>query len=309
VKVTLLAGGTGGAKMAHGLQHVLDPGELTVIVNIADDAEIYGLSISPDLDTILYTLAGMASPDTGWGVAADTWTALDMLRRYGEPTWFRVGDADLATHVRRTRLLREGRSLTDATAEMAGALGVASHILPASDDRLRTILQTDAGDLEFQDYFVRERQEPTVRGVRLDGLDAARPSETALIAIDTAERVVIGPSNPIVSIGPILALPGLSEAIRAAGDSGTPRIAVSPIVAGQALRGPADRMLSSLGHEPTAAGVARLYSGLVDTFVLDEADAHLASEIEALGMRALVLPTVMRTDADRATLARALLAA
>jgi LPPG:FO 2-phospho-L-lactate transferase len=309
VKVTLLAGGTGGAKMAHGLQHVLDPGELTVIVNIADDAEIYGLSISPDLDTILYTLAGMASPDTGWGVAGDTWTALDMLRRYGEPTWFRVGDADLATHVRRTRLLREGRSLTEATAEMAGALGVASHILPASDDRLRTVLQTDAGDLEFQDYFVRERQEPTVRGVRLDGLDAARPSEAALIAIDTAERVVIGPSNPIVSIGPILALPGLSEAIRAAGDSGTPRIAVSPIVAGQALRGPADRMLSSLGHEPTAAGVARLYSGLVDTFVLDEADAHLASEIEALAMRALVLPTVMRTDADRATLARALLAA
>ncbi|MDP9270634.1 MAG: 2-phospho-L-lactate transferase [Chloroflexota bacterium] len=309
MKVTLLAGGTGGAKMAHGFAQVLDPGDLTVIVNVADDTEQFGLHVSPDLDAVLYTLAGLANPDTGWGVAGDTWTALEMLERYGEPTWFRVGDADLATHVRRSRLLREGASLTDATALQATALGVASRVLPATDDHLRTILQTDGGEIEFQDYFVRLRQEPEVRALRLDGLEAAHPTEAVLAAIGGAEAIVLAPSNPIVSIGPILALRGLREAIEAAGKAGTPRLAVSPIIAGQALKGPADRMLVSLGHESSALGIARIYQGLVHTFVLDEADATLAPAIEALGMRALALPTVMRTDADRATLARALLAA
>jgi LPPG:FO 2-phospho-L-lactate transferase len=307
VKVTLLAGGTGGAKIAHGFQQVLDPGELTVIVNVADDLELFGLHISPDLDSVLYTLAGLANDETGWGVRGDTWTALDMLGRYGEPTWFRIGDADLATHVRRSRLLHEGALLTDATVQMADALGVASHVLPATDDRLRTVLQTDAGDLEFQEYFVGRRQEPEVRGITLDGLEDAHPTEAALIAIDTAELLVVAPSNPTVSIGPILAVPGMREAIVSSRDAGTPTVAISPIVAGKTLKGPADRMLASLGHEPTALGVARIYAGLVDTFVLDEQDAALAPQVEALGPTTLVLPTVMRSHQDRATLARALL--
>ena len=307
MKVTLLAGGTGGAKLAHGFQQVLAPGELTVIVNVADDAELFGLHVSPDLDTVLYTLAGLANADTGWGVAGDTWTALDMLGRYGEPNWFRIGDADLATHVRRSRLLGDGASLTDATQSMAQALGVPSTVLPATDDRLRTLLQTDAGELEFQDYFVRLRQEPEVRGVRFEGLERARPTPNVLHAIGTAGMLVIAPSNPMVSVEPILALPGVRQAILAAGRRGTARLAVSPIVAGATLKGPADRMLASLGHEATAFGVARLYAGLIDTFVLDESDADLAPRIRELGMEPLVLPTVMRDDADRAALARSLL--
>jgi LPPG:FO 2-phospho-L-lactate transferase len=304
VKVTLLAGGTGGAKLAHGLQMVLPPGDLTVIVNVADDSEYYGLLICPDLDTIMYTLAGVSNREQGWGVADDTFTAMQQLARYGAETWFRIGDADLATHVRRAHLMREGASLTAATAAMAASLGVPSHLIPATDDRLRTRLQTDAGELDFQAYFVQRGQRDQVRAVRFDGADAARPSPAALVALATAELVVIGPSNPIVSIGPILAVPGLSEALLA---SPAPRIGVSGIVAGRALRGPADRMLTSLGHESSALGVARLYEGLVQRFVIDEADRELAPAIEALGMAVSVLPTVMRSDEDRAGLARALL--
>jgi LPPG:FO 2-phospho-L-lactate transferase len=308
MKVALLAGGTGGAKLAHGFQQVLAPGELSVIVNVADDTELYGLRVSPDLDTVLYTLAGLANPNTGWGVRDDTWMALDMLGRYGEPTWFRVGDADLATHVRRGHLLGGGASLTDATRSMAEALGVPSRILPATDDRVRTILQTDAGELEFQDYFVRLRQEPEVRAVRFDGIDEARSTPSVLDAIGTAGLLVIAPSNPIVSVEPILAVPGVRQAVLAAGRRGIRRLAVSPIVAGAALKGPADRMLTSLGHEASALGVARLYAGLIDVFVMDEADAELAPEVGELGIRPHVLPTVMRSDADRAALAKALLA-
>lgn len=305
MSVALLAGGTGGAKMAHGLQQVLPPGDLSVIVNVADDTELFGLHVSPDIDSIVYTLAGILNEETGWGVAGDTWTALDMLGRYGEPTWFRIGDADLATHVRRSHLLRDGATLTDATAAMASALRVQSRILPATDDRIRTILDTDAGTLEFQEYFVGRRQEPAVRGVRIEGIGAARPSPAVVEAIREAEAIVLAPSNPLVSIGPILAIPGVRDAISA---SAAKRIAVSPIVAGRALKGPADRMLASLGHETTAVGVARMYTAVVDTFVLDEADAALAPSVEGLGMRPLVLPTVMRDHTDRARLARALLA-
>jgi LPPG:FO 2-phospho-L-lactate transferase len=307
VKVALLAGGVGGAKLAHGFQQVLDNGALSVIVNVADDTELYGLAISPDIDTILYTLASVANSETGWGIAGDTWTALGMLDRYGEETWFRVGDADLATHVRRSQLLRDGASLTDATAQMATALGVPSRILPASDDRLRTLLATDDGELDFQEYFVRRGQQPEVRAVRFDGVDTARPTPATLAALRDADLVVIAPSNPIVSIGPTLALRGVREAIAAAGEAGTPRVAVSPIIAGRALKGPADRMLTSLGHESSAVAVARIYRGLVDRFVLDSADAALAPDVEALGMRAVVRPTVMRDDQDRARLAGAIL--
>jgi len=303
MKVTLLAGGTGGAKLAHGFQMALPPGELTVIVNVADDAEHHGLLVCPDLDTIMYTLAGIANREQGWGVAGDTFTAMAQLERYGAETWFRIGDSDLATHVRRAQLMAGGASLTDATASLAGSLGVPSHLVSATDDRLRTFLTTDAGELDFQSYFVQRVQRDDVRAVRFDGADAARPSPAALAALASAELVVIGPSNPIVSIGPILAITGMREAILA---SPAPRIGVSGIVAGKALRGPADRMLASLGYESSALGVARLYEGLIAAFVIDELDEGLAPQIEALGMEVSVLPTVMRTDEDRAGLARAL---
>lgn len=304
MKVALLAGGTGGTKLAHGFSQVLAAGDLTVIANVGDDFEPHGLHVSPDIDALLYTLGGLIDVEQGWGVRNDSFTAHGMLERYGRPAWFRVGDADLATHVERTRRLRAGASLTDATAALAAALGILTRILPATDERLRTRVETDAGTLEFQDYFVRLRQQPEVRSVILDGLDAARPTAAVLDALAAAELIVIGPSNPIVSIGPILALDGLRQAVV---DASAVKVAVSPIVSGKALKGPADRMLTSLGHESSALGVARLYAGLVDRFVLDEADAALALEIEAVGMRADVLPTVMRDDAGRAALARAII--
>lgn len=302
MKVALLAGGTGGTKLAHGFQQVLAPGDLTVVANVGDDFELHGLHVAPDVDALLYTLGGLIDVEQGWGMRNDTYTAHAMLTRFGQPSWFRVGDADLATHVERTRLLRDGSSLTDAASAMAEALGIATRILPATDDRLRTRIRTDDGSLDFQDYFVRLRQEPEVRAVTFDGLDRATANPLALAAIADADLVVIGPSNPIVSIGPILALAGFREAL-----GGVASVAVSPIVAGRALKGPADRMLASLGHEVSGLGVARIYAGLAKTFVLDEADAHLVPEVEALDMRTRVLPTVMRTDADRAALATALM--
>lgn len=306
MKVAILAGGTGGTKLAHGFALADAATELDVIANVADDAEIRGLHVSPDIDALLYTFAGLIDTERGWGIRGDTHTAHAMFGRLGEPTWFTVGDADLATHVHRTRLLREGATLTEATEQMARALGIGGEvrILPASDDRFRTILDTDEGPLEFQDYFVRRRHQPAVRAVRFEG--AARPTRDVLGAIRDADLVVIGPSNPAVSIGPILALPGVREALDAAAAA---KVAVSPIVAGAALKGPADRMLASLGHESTAFGVARWYDGLIDQFVLDEADAALAPRIEAeVGIRATALPTVMRSEADRAALASQLMA-
>ncbi len=303
MRVALLAGGTGGAKLAHGFAALQPAVELSVIVNVGDDTELHGLHVSPDIDSILYTLAGLLDRDQGWGVAGDTRTALGMLERLGaERTWFQLGDADLATHVRRTQLLRAGASLTDATVALADALGIRARILPATDDWLRTMVQTDVGELDFQDYFVGHRQAPAVTGIRLDGADAARASTAAVAAVRAADLVVIGPSNPVVSIGPILALGELREAVAAQG-----AVAVSPIVAGRALKGPADRMLASLGEEVTAVGVARRYAGVASAFVLDEVDAALAPRIAELGLEPRVLPTVMRSDQDRATLARALL--
>lgn len=302
MRVAVLAGGVGGAKMAHGFQQLLAPGKLSVVVNVADDFELFGLHISPDLDTVMYTLAGLANPVTGWGIRDDTHRAVEMLGRLGGDTWFSIGDADLATHLRRTQLLADGCSLTDATRSLAASLGVTSHVLPATDQRVATMLATDAGELDFQTYFVRRGQRDEVRAVRFDGLEAARPTEAAVAAIQDADLVVIAPSNPIVSIRPILELPGVSAAVAAAKS-----VAISPIVDGRALKGPADRMLTSLGYESSALGVARLYAGVVDRFVLDEADAGLAPQVEALGMRVAVLRTVMRSDDDRAVLARAVL--
>ncbi len=303
MRVTLLAGGTGGTKLAHGFAMLGDRVELTVVANVGDDMELHGLHVSPDIDALLYTLGGLIDAERGWGVRGDTFTAHAMLERFGAPAWFTVGDADLATHVERTRRLGEGARLTDVTAAMAAALGIQARVLPATDDRHRTLIETDDGVRDFQEYFVRLGQRPEVRGVRFDG--AARPNPAVLDAIRDAELIVIGPSNPIVSIGPILVLPGVRDALIGAG---APRLAVSPIIGGRALKGPADRMLASLGHESSALGVARLYAGLIDRFVLDAADAPLAPAIKDLGVSADVLPTVMRTDADRAALAAGLLA-
>ena len=302
MKVVLLAGGTGGTKLAHGFSMLRDV-DLTVIANVGDDLEMHGHLVCPDIDALLYTLAGLIDTDQGWGVRGDTHTAQAMFERLGAPTWFRIGDADLATHAHRTQLMREGASLTDAVAAMASELGIRTAILPATDEPHRTMIETDDGALEFQDYFVGRRQEPEVRGVSFEG--EARATDAVMAAIDAAEVIVIGPSNPIVSIGPILALPGIEEAVQAADAT---VVAVSPIVAGRALKGPADRMLDSLGHESTALGVARLYDGLVRRFVIDEQDAALAATIETeTAMSVSVLPTVMRTDDDRAALARSLL--
>ncbi len=304
-RVVLLAGGTGGAKLADGLSRILAPDELTVVVNVGDDTVLWGLHISPDLDSVAYAMAQLTDPERGWGVRGDTWTALGMLERLGAPAWFRIGDADLAVHVRRTEQLRSGASLTEATRVITAGLGIRHRVLPATDDRLRTRIVTDDGELDFQTWFVARRQSDPVRGVRLDGLAAARPTAEVLAAVAAADLIVLGPSNPIVSIGPILEIPGLRDAIAPA-SAGI--IAVSPIVGGRALKGPADRMLVSLGHESSALGVARLYAGLVDTYVVDEEDANLAPAVEALGVRSVVLPTVMGAGEGRAALGTALLA-
>ncbi|HEX5465586.1 MAG TPA: 2-phospho-L-lactate transferase [Candidatus Limnocylindrales bacterium] len=308
-RVAVLCGGFGGARLAQGLQLALEPGALTAIVNTADDLELHGLAISPDLDTVMYTLAGQANLETGWGLRDETWSAAEMLARYGQPTWFRLGDRDLATHIVRTARLRDGARLTTVTAELAAALGVASRLLPMSDAPVRTQLRTAAGWLPFQVYFVERAQADEVLEVRFEGLAAAAPTAEVLEALAGAEAILLAPSNPYVSLGPILALPGLTDALRAAA---APVVAVSPIIGGAAVRGPADRMLASLGAEPSAAGVAHLfaqrYPGLVDGWLIDRLDAGQAAEIEALGARVAVTDTLMSGPAARRRVAEASLA-
>jgi LPPG:FO 2-phospho-L-lactate transferase len=309
VKVVALAGGVGGARLADGLQQVLPPGDLTVVVNTADDTERHGLLVCPDHDTVMYTLAGIADPVQGWGIAGESWHVMDQLAAYGEEAWFRLGDRDVAAHIVRTAALRRGESLTDVSLRLQAAHGVPSRILPMTDAPVRTRVLTDEGWLDFQDYFVRLRQSPEVRAVSFDGAETATASAAVREAIGGAEAIVVCPSNPIVSVGPILAVGGLRAALVAARAAGVPVAGVSPIIGGRALKGPADRMLASLGHEVSAAGVARLYAGLVDVFVLDTEDATLAPAIEALGMRARVTGTVMTDAAARARLGEEVLAA
>ena len=308
MKVVLLAGGVGGAKLAHGLQAHLGA-DLTVIVNTGDDFEPHGLLVCPDHDTVMYTLAGIDNRAWGWGIEGETFAAAEMLARYGEETWFRLGDRDLAAHVVRTAAVRAGARPTEVARRLQVALGVIPPILPMTDGSVRTDVRTDDGWLAFQDYFVRLHQEPAVHEIRLRGIDDARPTPEVLAALEMAEAVVVAPSNPIVSIGPILAVPGMLDAIATARSRGTPVIAVSGIIAGAALKGPADRMLASLGHEVSALGVARMYASWVDRFVLDSLDADLAPAIARLGLRPHVTDTIMRDDAGRARLAGELLKA
>jgi LPPG:FO 2-phospho-L-lactate transferase len=308
-RVVALAGGTGGAKLAHGLHLELPAGDLAVIVNTGDDTERHGLLVMPDHDAVMYMLAGLADSERGWGLADETWAVIEMLGRYREETWFRLGDRDLATHIARTRRLRDDERLTVAVTGLQQALGITTRLLPMSDDPVRTQVETEDGPLEFQDYFVRLHQEPTVTGIRLDGIEQARATPEVTEALAAAASIVIGPSNPIVSIDPILAVPGIRASLDEARARGVRVVAVSPIVGGRALKGPADRMLESLGHEVSSLGVARIYEGLVDTFVLDAIDAELAPAVEALGMRVVVTDTVMNDDPGRRRLARAVLEA
>jgi LPPG:FO 2-phospho-L-lactate transferase len=308
-RVVALAGGVGGAKLALGLQLVVAPGDLSVVVNTGDDQEFHGLLVCPDHDTVLYTLAGLADRERGWGLAGETWAAADQLARLGEPTWFAIGDRDLALHVHRTRRARDGERLTLIALDVAARLGVASRILPMADEPVRTRVRTPDGWLPFQDWFVRLGNEPAVLEVAIEGAERARMTPEVEGALAAADAIVICPSNPLVSIAPILAVPGVRGAIEDARRRGTRVAAVSPIVGGRALRGPADRMLAALGEEVSALGVARRYVGLADAFVIDRADAALAPDVERLGMRAVVAESVMTDDTSRAALARAVLEA
>jgi LPPG:FO 2-phospho-L-lactate transferase len=306
--VVLLAGGVGGAKLAHGLQAEIGS-RLVVIVNTADDVERHGLHISPDHDTVLYTLAGIANREWGWGIEGETFAAAGMLERYGEASWFRLGDRDLATHIVRTARLRAGQRPTDISRDLQRSLGVEAVILPMTDATVRTDVLTDDGWLEFQDYFVRRHQEPEVRDIRFVGIEDATPTPEVEAALEAAAAIVIAPSNPFVSVRPVLAVIGIEAGLQTARTRGAPVVAVSGIVGGKALKGPADRMLRSLGSEASALGVARQYTGIADVFVLDQLDAGQAPAIEALSMRAVVTDTVMTDDAARARLAREVLRA
>jgi LPPG:FO 2-phospho-L-lactate transferase len=301
-----LAGGVGAARFLDGLSHVAGPERLFVIGNVGDDAEIHGLHISPDLDTVLYTLAGAAHRRQGWGLQGDTSRCLEALASLGGETWFRLGDRDLATHLYRTGRLRGGASLTGVTRELARAHGIRAAIVPATDSRLRTMVRTLGGELAFQDYFVRRRARDAVRGLRFEGARKARPAPGVIEAIARASAIVLCPSNPFISIGPILAVPGVREALRR---TSALVAAISPIVGGKALKGPAARMMRSLGQPVSAYGVARLYRDFVNVFVLDRLDARYAPRIEALGMRAVVTNTIMCGRREKRMLAKAVLAA
>ncbi len=287
-----------------GLSQAVGPLPLTIIVNTGDDLELYGLRICPDLDTVIYTLSGNANPERGWGFAGDSFHCLDRLAVYGAEAWFKLGDRDLATHLWRTHLLRQGISLTKTTGRVCEALGVKEVVLPMCDDYVPTYVQTAEGELHLQEYLVRDRAQASVLGFRYANIENSKPAPGVAEAILQAEMVVMCPSNPFISIGPMLALPGMREALSAAP---APVVAVSPIVGGRAIKGPAGQMLADLGRPVSAAGVAALYEGLADVFVLDKRDQQCLSEIEALGMKVVVTDTVMHSLQDKQGLARRIL--
>jgi LPPG:FO 2-phospho-L-lactate transferase len=303
--ITALAGGVGAARMLTGLTAATDPAGITAVVNTGDDTLMHGLHISPDLDTVTYTLAGMINPETGWGLAGETWSAMDQLRAYsnGRLGWFNLGDQDLGTHLYRTSRLEEGAPLSQVTAEIAARWGVKVKLLPMSDSRVETrvLVKSEGGtteDIPFQEYFVGRRHDVEVAGVHFAGVEDAPAAPGVLDSIEAADVIVICPSNPVVSIGPVLQTGGIGAAVA---DRREACVAVSPIIAGRALKGPADRMLAELGHEPSVVGVARMWAPFAATLVIDEADATLASAVEAAGMRPVVARTVMKgPDESRA---------
>jgi LPPG:FO 2-phospho-L-lactate transferase len=300
MKIAALAGGVGGAKLAHGLAQILPPQDLTVIVNTGDDFEHLGLSISPDLDTVCYTLAGLANFETGWGRADESWNAIANVKKLGGPDWFNLGDRDLGTHLERTRRLKLGQSLSQITRDFCQSWGVGPTVLPMSDRAVRTIVSTDEGDLPFQEYFVHRRCAPKVRGFRFEGIETAEPAPGVVEALQAADAILLCPSNPWVSIDPILQVIQLQTTIL----HPLPIIAVSPIIGGQAVKGPAAKMYAELGIQPSALAVAQHYRGLLDGFVLDTVDANLQ---ENISIKTLVTNTLMKDLTDRATLAQAVL--
>ena len=309
-----LAGGVGGARMAAGLAEALDHRGLTVAVNTGDDFTHLGLQVCPDLDTVMYTLAGLHDPQQGWGLAGETWAFMAAMQRLGGDTWFRLGDTDLATHVLRTRELAAGRTLSEVTATLCRRLGVRVSVLPMSDARVATLVDTDEGELAFQDYFVRRHCEPVLRGLRFDGAALAQPSPalTAALADPALQAIVIGPSNPFLSIAPMLAMAPLREALlsrcEALVSRRVPCVAVSPIIGGDAVKGPLAKILRERGEAPSPMAVARAYEGLIDGLVVDRADAALVPQLEAMGIAACVTDTLMRDDAVRRALAETTLA-
>ncbi|ANC32514.1 2-phospho-L-lactate transferase [Isoptericola dokdonensis] len=304
ISVTVLAGGVGGARLAHGFALAQPDDAPTCVVNVGDDTVRHGLHVSPDLDTVMYTLAGLDDEDRGWGLTGESYAVLDQLARLGEDTWFTLGDRDLATHVVRTARLREGVPLSAVTASLATSLGVDARLLPVTDDPVRTLVGTPSGTLAFQEYFVRRQHADAVLGLTFDGIEAARPAPGVLDAVTGADLLVVAPSNPFLSVEPVLAVPGVREAVRA---TAARRVAVSPIVGGRAVKGPAAQILETLGHDVSALGVARLYADLADVMVIDDADAALAAPIAELGFDVVVTDTIMGGPAGRERLAGELL--
>jgi LPPG:FO 2-phospho-L-lactate transferase len=299
---TVLAGGVGAARFLRGLVQATEPSSVTAIVNVGDDTVLHGLHISPDIDTVTYTLAGAINPETGWGLRDETWQAMDMVERYGGPSWFRLGDRDLGTHLYRTGRLSEGAPLSTVTAEIASSWGLEVTLVPATDDRLRTMVTVEGeGEIGFQDYFVGRQHSVPITGVRFAGIESARPGPGVLDAVAGADVVVVAPSNPVVSIGPLLAVPGVRDQMVA---RRADVVAVSPIIGGRAIKGPADRMLGELGVPVSAAGVARWYRDVAATIVIDAEDEALAAEVEEQGVRSVVTDTIMSSPERAAALAR-----
>jgi LPPG:FO 2-phospho-L-lactate transferase len=295
----------GASKLLWGLARVMDPSELTIIVNTGDDIRLHGLHISPDLDIVTYTLAGAVNAETGWGLAGDTFYALEVLSRYGGPAWFNLGDRDLATHIHRTAMLASGSTLSETADSIRRGWGVAAKILPMSDDFVPTIIVTDRGEMHFQEYLVQHRAEPEVRDIHFEGIENARPAPGLIEALEAADGIIFCPSNPLISLGPIIAVAGVREKLW---DLRERVVAISPLVEGRSLKGPSDRMLAQCGCEATSLGVAHLYSDIAGTLVIDPADERLRTAIEALGVKVAVEPSVMRGDEDKLRLARAVLA-
>jgi LPPG:FO 2-phospho-L-lactate transferase len=300
--IAVICGGVGAARLLTGIRRVVPANAITAIVNVGDDLELHGLHVSPDLDTITYTTAGAVSPDRGWGLDGESWQAMEMVARYGGVDWFSLGDRDLGTHLYRTHRLAQGATLAEVTAEIAAAWGLDFRLLPVTNDGLRTMVTTvDEGEIGFQEYFVRRQHAVAVSAVRFDGAEASRPAPGVIEALCSADRIVIAPSNPAVSIDPVLAVPGVRDAIAARSDR---VVAVSPIIGGKALKGPADRLMAELGREVSARGVAEWYRGLAGTLVIDTVDAVLAPAIEALGIEPIVTDTIMSSPAVTDRLAR-----
>ena len=305
MKIVALAGGVGASKLLLGLSRVMNPRDLTIIANTGDDLALHGLEISPDLDILTYTLAGVVNPETGWGFAGDSFSIRDRLAVLKGPQWFNLGDRDLATHIYRTELLRNGDTLSQVADKVRRAFGVQSRILPMSDSPVRTMIRTGGGWLQFQEYFVKKHSKPVVRGIRFDGSKTAKPAPGVLAALKSADGILICPSNPLISIGPILSVPGIRRALNRQRDK---VLAVCPIVSGRSLKGPSDRMMRQMGFQASALGVARLYSDICGMFMIDVADAKAKAQIESLGLRVIVCPTVMKTLEDKIALARSVLA-